>query len=294
MPHAATPGVPIRWRIFMIVALASSVSYMLRANLSLAAPAMIEDLQLSEVQWGYVLAAFTAGYALFQFPGGLAGDRFGPRRMLTLIAVAWAILTALTALIPGTESVSVGVTLLALILVRFLVGAFHAPIFPVINTVIVRWFPANARGLPQGLGSSALTLGFAAAAPLLTWLSTQYGWRASFWLVAPMGLVVAALWWWYGRDTPAEHWAVSVSELELIGAADYRPELHSEPETGPPVEEGSEDAAGAKPKRGDWLKVLRNRDVLLLTLAASRAGAAWTRAVDGACRRLRAQGPSWR
>ena len=74
-----TVGLPVRWRIFAVVAFASFVSYLLRANLSIAAPNMIEDLQLSEVQWGYVLAAFTAGYALFQFPGGILGDRLGNR-----------------------------------------------------------------------------------------------------------------------------------------------------------------------------------------------------------------------
>ena len=43
---------------------------------------MMSDLGLSEIQWGWVLAAFTAGYAIFQLPGGILGDRFGPRRVI--------------------------------------------------------------------------------------------------------------------------------------------------------------------------------------------------------------------
>lgn len=248
-----SPGSAVRWRIFAIIALASFVSYVLRANLSIAAPSMIEDLQLSEVQWGYVLAAFTAGYALFQFPGGIAGDRFGSRVSLTVIAVAWALLTVATALVPDSSTVSVGVSLFLLMSVRFLVGMFHAPIFPVLNTVIVRWFPPAARGLPQGLGSTALTLGYAAAAPLLAWLTIEFGWRVSFWFVAPAGLAVAALWWWYGRDEPAEHPAMTPSELAYIESGEEAPEI---------------DTADIPPPPG-WLRVLRNRDVLLLMAAYS-------------------------
>ena len=92
----------IRWRILAILALASFVSYVLRTNLSFAAPEIMQDLGLSEIEWGWVLAAFTAGYALFQIPGGVLGDRFGPRRILTLIAVTWAVLTLATCLVPGT------------------------------------------------------------------------------------------------------------------------------------------------------------------------------------------------
>ena len=87
----------VRWRILSILILASFVSYVLRANLSIAPQAMMSDLGLSEIQWGWVMAAFPLGYAIFQFPGGLFADRFGPRFALTLIAVAWAVLTIATA-----------------------------------------------------------------------------------------------------------------------------------------------------------------------------------------------------
>ncbi len=59
----------VRWRMFIIIAFGSFTSYALRSNLSIAAPEMIKDLALTTVQWGYVMAAFPAGYAIFQFPG---------------------------------------------------------------------------------------------------------------------------------------------------------------------------------------------------------------------------------
>jgi ACS family glucarate transporter-like MFS transporter len=239
----------VRWRILLVLVFASFVSYILRANLSIAAPAMIPDLGVSEVQWGWILAAFTAGYAMFQFPGGLLADRFGPRLVLTIIAVLWALLTVLTSLVPGEGSGSVVWVIGSLVLVRFLVGATHAPIFPTVGATVMRWFPKGSWALPNGLTSTGLTLGYAACAPLLAWLVVDFGWRMSFLVLAPFGFVAAGLWWWYARDYPGEHRAVNAEEIELIAKGR---ELSTE-----------------APPAGDWLKVLKNRNVLLLTLSYS-------------------------
>lgn len=248
--------VPVRWRIFAVIALGSFVSYVLRANLSIAAPAMMEDLRLSEADWGLVLAAFTAGYALFQFPGGVLGDRLGPRKALTAIAVAWFVFTVLTALVPASAPPALIIALL--VTVRFGVGAVHAPIFPVQNTVFAQWFPPGGRALPLGLSSTALTLGFAAAAPLLAGLIVAFGWRGSFLIIAPLGLLVAVLWWWYGRDDPATHRAMTAAELAEIRGADRGEQgCESTPESG--------SGATAIP----WKRVLLNRDVLFLMASYS-------------------------
>lgn len=245
----------IRWKILVILALASFISYVLRTNLSFAAPEMMKDLGLDEVQWGWVLAAFTAGYALFQFPGGILGDRFGPRRVLTAIAVLWAVLTVVTSLVPGPEAASTGLIIAVLFLVRFLVGAVHAPIFPVMNASIVRWFPVGGWALPSGLSSTGLTLGGAAAAIVLPLMIIQLGWRVTFLCVAPLGLLTAVLWWWYSRDEPSSHPAINEAEIELIRKGR---EIKAIPGEAPVEASGS-----------DWLRVLKNRDVLFLMLSYS-------------------------
>ena len=122
---------------------------------------MMADLGLTEIQWGWVLAAFLTGYTLFQLPGGMLGDRFGPRVVLTGIAVLWSVFTAATALVPDLETASIGVIFTSLILVRFMVGVVHAPVYPATNPAIVRWFPVGGWALPNGLSAAGVNLGVA-------------------------------------------------------------------------------------------------------------------------------------
>jgi ACS family glucarate transporter-like MFS transporter len=84
---------------------------------------------------------------------------------------------------------------------------------------------------------------------------SQYGWRIAFLCLAPLGLLTAVLWWWYSRDNPARHAAINDAELELIEAG----------------RESQENSGETEEKDGQaaWLRVLKNRDVLFLTLSYS-------------------------
>jgi ACS family glucarate transporter-like MFS transporter len=243
--------VGIRWRILAILCFLSSVSYLLRGNLSIAAPTMMADLKLDEVQWGWVMSAFPLSYALCQFPAGMLGDWIGPRKVLTIAVAAWAALIVLTSLIPspGSDSNSLWLILGSLILIQLIAGVFHAPIYPVTNSATQSWFPLGGWSLPLGLNSTGLTLGLAATASLLPWLIDLYGWRTSFVLLAPVGLMGSVLWWWYGRDNPADHPAIQAAELELITRG-REPLPQSD-----------------KPETAAWLRILKDRNALLLTLS---------------------------
>jgi len=238
----------VRWRILAVLMFVSFVSYLLRGNLSIAAPSMIADLELSKIQWGWVMSAFPLGYALFQYPGGLFGDRVGPRKGLSIISLAWGVMIIITSLVPGPQTASALMIVMVLMTVQFLVGMVHAPVFPVMNVSIERWFPSGKWALPAGLTSTGLTVGLAATASLLPWLISQFGWRTSFVILAPVSFLGAAVWWWYARDDPSEHGGTNEAEIALI-ASD-----HAEP---------SEDDSAAPA----WLRVLKNRNALLLTFS---------------------------
>lgn len=237
----------IRWVVMGMLIVLSFISYVLRTNFNIVAGEMSRDLHLTEQQLGLIFAAFAAGYALFQLPGGVMGNRYGARRVLAIAAAIWGILGLLTALVPGTDTLSAGAIVGSLMLIRFLVGATHAPIFPCTGGVVGNWFPRGSWGLPNGLSSTGLTLGAAAAAPIVVWLMTLFGWRGALLITAPIAFVMAGIWWWYVRDFPKDHKSVTSRELKLIN--------ENQPETDDVVPPGG------------WKLVLRNRDVLLLTLS---------------------------
>ena len=238
----------VRWRVFILIAFASFVAYVLRTTMSIGAPAIIEDLGISSIQFGWITSAFLWSYAALQFPGGIFGDKAGPRKALAIIAAMWGVGLALTALVPGRAVLSAGAVVGLMIFVRFLNGIVHAPVFPVINVSICRWFPVGGWALPNGLASSGLTLGSAAASPLLAWMISLYGWRISFLILAPLGVFLSAAWWWYARDYPQQHPAANRAEVDMI-------EANRAPAKLTPINPPG------------WVRVLRNRDIVLLTLS---------------------------
>lgn len=238
----------VRWVVLAIIVFASFVAYVLRTNLSIVSETMMHDLGMNEYQLGMVFSSFAAGYAIFQFPGGIFGDKYGPRFTITVIAIAWSVLTVITALIPGTDVLSIMAIVAALMVARFLIGMVQAPFFPVtIGGSIASWFPVRQWGLANGLTSTGLTLGAAATAPIIVWLMGAYGWRSALLITAPAGLLVAVLFRWYVRDDPGAHPKITDEELSLI-ASDRPP-------------------GGDVPDRGTWKLALKNRNVLLITIS---------------------------
>jgi ACS family glucarate transporter-like MFS transporter len=236
----------VRWIVLAIIVLASFILYVLRTNFSVVGESMMHDLGMNEYQLGMVFSAFAAGYTIFQFPGGILGDRYGPRVIITATAVAWGVLTLMTALIPESGVLSISAVVASLIVIRFLVGVMQAPFFPVIiGGSIATWFPVREWGFPNGLTSTGATLGGAATAPIVVWLMGAYGWRTAFLVLAPAGFLIAILFRWYVTDDPKDHPQITAAELAVI-ASDR-----------PPQGEESDESA--------WKLALKNRNILLIT-----------------------------
>src|SRR5262245_7509194 len=117
----------VRWRILTLVFIASFIAYLLRTNMSVAGERMMAELGLTQMQLGIIFAAFTWGYAAFQFPSGVWGEKVGARRAMALAAVAWGISNLAVGLVPG-PGVPIAVTLGTLVILRGLMGAVQAPI----------------------------------------------------------------------------------------------------------------------------------------------------------------------
>jgi len=197
-----------RYRVAILLFALSVITYLDRVCISVAGPRIQEYLRIGPEEWGWVVGVFAISYGAFEIPGGWMADRFGPRIVLTRIVLWWSAFTALT----GAVS-----TYPALLLTRFSFGAGEAGAFPNATASIASWFPTGERGRAFGVLSVAMQVGGALSPVLVIPIQTRYGWRASFYAFALLGLAWAVVWFLWFRNTPREKRGVSASELREIG-----------------------------------------------------------------------------
>jgi ACS family glucarate transporter-like MFS transporter len=204
----------LRWLLVFWMFLISSVAYLDRVNISIAGPAIAREFHIDNVQLGWVLSAFLVGYALFQTPGGALADRAGPRRIIALGVVWWAVFTSLiTVLSPGTANL-----LILLLLTRFCLGVGEAVVYPSCNAMVAAWIPSRERGKANGAIFAGVGLGGAFTSPFISYVTVNFGWRSCFLISAVLGLVVGGIWYLIARDKPEQHPKIGQGELELIKA----------------------------------------------------------------------------
>jgi ACS family glucarate transporter-like MFS transporter len=205
----------VRWRIFAFLFAFGFMAYVQQKTITVAAERMMPDLRLSQVQIGWLEQAFVLGYALFQMPGGVFGQRVGARRTFVIIGLAAFLATVATPLVP--HFFEGDVLFVALLAAQVLLGCSQAAIFPVSSGVFEAWFPPNRWATVQGLQTMGLQFGAALTPPLIASMMVALGWQpALLWASLP-ALALIALWAWYGRNTPREHRSVTADELAEIG-----------------------------------------------------------------------------
>jgi ACS family glucarate transporter-like MFS transporter len=232
--------------------LLSALAYLDRTNISIAGAEISHEFGLGNVRLGWVFSAFLIGYALAQIPAGWVAVRIGPRWSLTCGVVWWGIFTALTSAVSSKMHGAV----LLLIAVRFCLGAGEATVYPASNQLVAQWIPLEERGRANGSIFAGVGAGAGLTPPLLTWIITHYGWRASFWFSAIIGTFAGVVWFVIARDRPQEHPFLSPGELQHIeeGIAATR-------SNGPASSSDSQDRSVS------WATILRSKTLYALTFS---------------------------
>lgn len=197
----------VRHLVLWLTVLVYLITYMDRGIISTAAPEIQKEFGFSLITMGWILGMFQFAYAIFQIPGGWLGDRFGPRKTLAGIVIWWSAFTALTAVSWNAASMMV---------MRFLFGMGEAGAFPNATRSLSRWILPAERGFAQGLTHAGARLGGALTPLIVVVIITNWGWRAPFYIFSGVGLLWAAVWFLWYRDTPQEHKGVNDAERELI------------------------------------------------------------------------------
>lgn len=201
-----------RWRIALLLGLGVLVNYFDRVNLSVSHNDLYATFGISDITFGYLLAAYNWSYALCQLPIGVLLDRFGVRVVGRISTLVWSMASFAAALTP-----SIGGFFAA----RLLLGVGEAPTFPANAKAIGYWFPPKERSLATSIFDSAAKFASAIGVPLIGILLLHVGWRLSFAATGVISFLYFLLFYCIYRD-PVDDPELSAEELSYIRSEDTR------------------------------------------------------------------------
>ena len=182
-------------RLVFLLTLAASIGYICRVDITVVAPRLMAELNLSQLEMGKVFSAFLLGYTLCQVPSGWLAGRVPTRRLFCALALGWAAITCAHGLVGKAYfGLALG-ALPGLLGLRFLLGILASPTYPAAGRAISLSLPPARQGSANGMVLGSIGIGSAVTPPLLGFVTLHWGWRAALLVVALLALLVAVLWW---------------------------------------------------------------------------------------------------
>jgi ACS family glucarate transporter-like MFS transporter len=213
----------VRWRIVFVLAIVAGVTYIDRLNLGIVAKFILDEYKFSTQSMGWVLGAFSLGYAVFHVPGGWLADRYGPGRVLAGAILWFSIFTALTPIAPNLPILNLLGPVWAFAIVRFTMGLGEAAALPVGNKLMAYWLGEKELAFGTSIFLAGVGAGGVIAPFLISWLIRHWGWRASFFVSGAIGTALAIVCYTYVTSRPEDHPHVNAAELALIhGPAKFK------------------------------------------------------------------------
>jgi ACS family hexuronate transporter-like MFS transporter len=206
---AAVPTAKVgwyRWRICALLLLATTINYIDRQVLGVLAPHLQAEIGWNEIEYGYIVTAFQAAYAIGLVTAGAIIDRLGTRIGYALAIAVWGI---------AAMSHSLAGTVLGFAIARFALGLGEAGNFPAAIKTVAEWFPRRERAFATGIFNSGSNIGAIVAPLVVPVIAVTFGWRAAFLFTG----VLSAAWlvtWLLTYRTPEKHPSLSREELAYI------------------------------------------------------------------------------
>lgn len=203
-----------RWTICVLLFFATTINYLDRQVIGLLKPVLELEYNWSEQDYGYIVMAFSATYAIGLVVFGRVVDKIGARLGYTISVTVWSIAAMCHALVNSTLGFGIA---------RAALGIGESGNFPAAVKTVTQWFPRRERALATGIFDSGANIGACVAPILVPWLLGSYGWKATFIITGALGFLWLIAWRLIYKK-PEEHPKLSSSELAYIRIDDSESE----------------------------------------------------------------------
>ncbi len=174
-----------RWTVCALLFAATTINYIDRQVLGILAPHLQKIIGWSESQYGYIVTAFQAAYAVGIALFGRFIDKFGTRIGYAVALVIWSF--AAMAHAAARSVVGFGAA-------RFALGLGESGNFPTAIKTVAEWFPRRERALATGIFNAGSNVGAVIAPAVVPWLMVKFGWPAAFIATGAIGFTWLIFW----------------------------------------------------------------------------------------------------
>ncbi len=195
-----------RWIILFMVFLATTINYVDRQVIGILAPTLKDEIGWNEIEYGYIVTAFTFAYAIGLPLMGRFIDWIGTKIGYAVCLTGWSFAAIGHAFARSVFGFGFA---------RFSLGIFEAGNFPAAVKTVAEWFPKKERALAVGLFNAGSNVGAIVAPLVVPWITITWGWQEAFIFTGAIGLLWLALWFWL-YEKPEKHKKVTEKELNYI------------------------------------------------------------------------------
>lgn len=195
-----------RWTIVALLFFATTINYIDRQVIGILAPYLQKEIGWSEIEYGYIVTAFTAAYAIGLLLIGRIIDVIGTKNGYASILTGWSFAAIGHAL--ASSVLGFGIA-------RFALGLFEAGNFPAAIKTVAEWFPKKERALATGIFNAGSNVGAVIAPLAVPWIVITWGWQEAFIFTGATGLIWL-LFWFLFYEKPERHRKLSQTELAYI------------------------------------------------------------------------------
>ena len=229
-----------RWRVIALLFFATTINYIDRQVLGMLKPVITDDIHISEADYGYIVSAFQAAYALGLLFVGRIIDKFGTRISYAVAIVVWSLAGCFHAAARGAMGFGIA---------RFFLGLGESANFPAAIKATAEWFPVKERALATGIFNAGSNIGAVVSPIIVTYVTVVYGWQMAFIITGALG-IVWMLFWLVFYKLPKDAAGLSKAEFDYINQDDRR-----------------EQEEPATEKQDGWWNLMKKRSSIGICLA---------------------------